>query len=125
MGETSVEGHIINVRRLVALDITLHGPRFIAFEFGVGTPVILVVGTVLLMYKELAFGTYLFLAGVNYVPLFVYMILIVRGSTAGPEVAEYKAHDIHYVRKYSVQQLLLFLPLVVFALAVWQELRSA
>ncbi len=33
------EGKLFNVRRLVALDMGLHGPRFILIEFGLGVPV--------------------------------------------------------------------------------------
>jgi hypothetical protein len=119
-----VEGRIINVRRLVALDITLHGPRFIAAEFGVGTPVILAVGPVLMLYGQLVLGAYLILIGVNYIPLLAYMVVIVRKGSAKAEVADYVSQDKHYVRKYSTQQFLLFLPLVVLLLSVWQELRK-
>jgi len=120
----SVEGRVINVRRLVALDITLHGPRFIAAEFGIGTPVILAVGIVLISSSQLILGTYLLLTGVNYIPLLIYMAVIVRNGSAHAEVAYYMSRDKHYVRKYSTQQFLLFIPLVVFWLAVWQELRG-
>jgi len=119
-----VEGRVINVRRLVALDITLHGPRFITAEFGIGTPVILAVGISLILASQLILGTYLLLIGINYIPLFVYMVVIVRKGSAGLEIADYMSNDKHYVRKYSTQQLLLFLPLVVFGLAVWQELKG-
>ena len=113
------------VRKLVALDIVLHGPRFISIEFGVGTPVILVVG-LWLMSGSLAsaFGVYLFLAGLNYIPLLIYTALILRGGSARSETEYGLAQDPHYVRKYSIQQLLLFIPLVVLILAVVQELRQ-
>jgi hypothetical protein len=32
---------LIDIRKLVALDITLHGPKFIMIEFGLGTPAII------------------------------------------------------------------------------------
>jgi len=119
-----VEGRIINVRRLVALDITLHGPRFITIEFGVGTPAILAVGIGLILYGQLILGAYMFLTGVNYIPLLAYTVVIVRRGSAKAEVVDYMSEDKHYVRKYSTQQFLLFLPLVVFSLAIWQELRK-
>ena len=121
----TVEGRIFNVRRLVALDITLHGPRFIMIEFGVGTPVIITLGVILLLSGPSILGGYLLLTGVNYVPLLIYAIIIVRRDSAQAEVADYMSRDKHLVRKYSIQQLLLFLPLVVFWLAVWQELGAA
>jgi hypothetical protein len=119
-----VEGRVINIRRLVALDITLHGSRFITAEFGIGTPVMLAVGISLILASQLILGTYLLLTGINYVPLLVYTAIIVRKGSAGAEVADYVSSDRHYVRKYSTQQLLLFVPLVVFWLAVWQELKQ-
>ncbi|MFI5404588.1 MAG: hypothetical protein ACHQYR_02550 [Candidatus Gagatemarchaeaceae archaeon] len=117
-----MEGRLVNVRRLVALDITLHGPRFIMAEFGIGTPAIIAVGTTLTLSGPLILGIYLVLTGVNYLPLLIYTVVIVRKGSAQAEVVEDLARNKHLVRKYSVQQFLLFLPLVVFLMAVWQEL---
>ena len=113
------------VRKLVALDIVLHGPRFITIEFGVGTPAILAVG-LWLMSGSLAYamGIYLLLAGLNYIPLLIYAVLIIRGGSARQETEYGLSHDRHYVRKYSIQQLLLFVPLAVLFLAMVQELRQ-
>ena len=112
------------VRKLVALDIVLHGPRFIMIEFGVGTPVILAFG-LWLMSGSLGYllGVYLLLTGLNYVPLLIYAVLVVRGNSARRETEYGLAHDRHYVRKYSTQQLLLFVPLAVLILAIVQELK--
>ncbi len=110
----------MNVRRLVALDIYLHGPRFIMLEFGIGTPVILGVGVALAVAGVWSLGVYLFLTGVNYIPLLMYATSFARSGTAKVEVAENLARNKHLVRKYSLQQLLLFLPLVVALLAIWQ-----
>jgi len=111
------------VRKLVALDIVLHGPRFIMIEFGVGTPVILAVG-LWLMSGSLAYalGLYLLLTGLNYVPLLIYAVLVIRRDSARRETEYGLTHDRHYVRKYSTQQLLLFVPLAVLFLAIAQEL---
>ena len=116
-----MEGRVINVRKLVALDITLHGPRFIMIEFGVGTPAILVVGGFLAATGQLVLGFYLLLTGINYVPLLVYAMSIVRRGSATGEVAEGLSQDRHYVRKYSTQQLLIFVPFAVILLAAAQE----
>ena len=117
-----MEGRVINVRKLVALDITLHGPRFIILEFGVGTPAILAVGGFLAATGQLVLGVYLLLTGINYVPLLVYAALIVRAGHGRREVADGLSQDRHYVRKYSTQQLLIFVPFAVFLLAAAQEL---
>jgi hypothetical protein len=112
------------VRKLVALDIVLHGPRFIMIEFGVGTPAILAFG-LWLMSGSLGYllGVYLLLTGLNYVPLLIYAVLVVRGNSARRETEYGLAHDRHYVRRYSTQQLLLFVPLAVLVLAIVQELK--
>jgi len=120
---TRVEGRVINVRKLVALDITLHGPRFITIEFGVGTPAILAVGGFLAATGQPILGVYLLLTGINYFPLLVYAVLIARAGTARDEVAGGLSQDKHYVRKYSTQQLLIFVPFAVILLAAAQELR--
>ena len=119
-----MEGRVINVRKLVALDITLHGPRFIMVEFGVGTPAILAVGGFLAATGQPVLGFYLLLTGVNYVPLLIYAALIVRAGTATSEVAGGLSQDRHYVRKYSTQQLLIFLPFAIILLAAAQELAK-
>jgi len=118
-----MEGRVILVRRLVALDITLHGPKFIGIEFGIGTPAILLAGAYLAFRGPLLLGLYLLFTGINYVPALVYAIIIIRSGTARAEVAEEMVNDPHYVRKYSVQQLLIFVPLAIVILAAIQ-LRS-
>ena len=118
------EGSGIIVRKLVALDITLHGSRFILAEFGVGTPVIIALGLWLMLTGPFALGVYLLLTGINYVPLLVYAIILARRGTAENEVAYGLSHDKHYNRKYSTQQLIVFIPLAMALLAVAQELKT-
>ena len=120
-----VEGRVINVRKLVALDITLHGPRFIMIEFGVGAPAILAVGGFLAATGQPVLGVYLLLTGINYIPALIYAILIVRAGTANGEVAPGLSQDRHYVRKYSTQQLLIFIPFAIILLAAAQELTKS
>ena len=118
-----MEGRIINVRRLVALDINLHGYRFILVEFGIGTPAIFAIGVLAMEGGNPFFlGTYLILTGVNYIPLLAYAIVIARRRSAQTEVAAELTRDKHYVRKYSIQQLLIFVPFAVLLLAGWQAL---
>lgn len=129
-GETATtyqsgSGGLIVVRKLVALDITLHGSRFILFEFGIGTPAIFAVGLWLALGNVGSLlGVYLFLTGFNYVPLLIYAIVIIRNGTARKEVEYGLAHERHYNRRYSTQQLLIFVPLAVLALAIVQEIRE-
>jgi uncharacterized membrane protein len=118
-----MEGRVINVRKLVALDIYLHGSRFILAEFGVGTPVIIAVGFWLILANILVLGMYLLLTGINYVPLLVYATIIARSRTAEKEVEYGLKHDEHYNRKYSVQQLMIFIPLTIVVLTILQEMK--
>jgi hypothetical protein len=48
----------------------------------------------------------------------------VRAGSASREVADGLSQDKHYVRKYSTQQLLIFVPLAVILLAAAQELTK-
>jgi hypothetical protein len=119
------EGRLINIRKLVALDITLHGPRFILIEFGVGTPAIILVGLWLMLTSSVfILGLYLFLTGINYVPLLLYAVVIARKGSAQTEVEQGLAQNKHYVRKYSLQQLLIFVPLAILIIAVGQEITK-
>jgi len=93
-------------------------------EFGVGTPAILAVGGYLAATGQPVLGVYLLLTGINYIPLLIHAVLIVREGTAAQEVAGGLARDKHYVRKYSTQQLLIFVPFAVILLAVFQELTE-
>jgi hypothetical protein len=125
------EDAIINVRKLVALDIVFHGPVFIIGEFALA-----VVGASALglfsIFFFLARGAYPILVGcyllgmaLNYVPLLLYAIAIVRRKSAREEVAFEVEHKGKYVRRYTLQSLLLLLvPLLVFFLALYQEARS-
>jgi hypothetical protein len=117
------EGRLVNIRKLVALGITLHGPRLILLEFGLGAPGIMAIGaSFMLTCRYFIFGLYLFLTGVNYLPALVYAIVIYRKGSAKSEVEYGLAHDKHYVRKYSLQQFIIFIPLAVVIIAVIQEL---
>jgi len=112
------------VRKLVALDLTLHGPRFIGIEFGVGTPLILAAGAYLAAGPAglgRPLGLYLLLTGINYLPVLAYTVILLRARSWKSEVEEGLASDPHYVRKYSAQQLLIFVPFAIVLLAALQE----
>ena len=119
-----MEGRLINIRKLVSLDITLHGEKFILVEFGLGTPVILAVGLLLIAEGPFFLGVYLVLTGINYLPLLAYAIIAARRGNARKDVEFELVLDKHYVRKYSIQQILIFIPFAVVLLAIWQTIRS-
>ncbi len=117
----------INVRKVAALDIVLHGPTFILAEFAVG--VFVIAGVSIFMFfnsTQIWFGLaqscfFLWLA-LNYVPLLLYAISIVKHRSAHQEVAYELEHKERYMLKYTLQAtLFLFIPLAMPALAVYQE----
>jgi hypothetical protein len=121
----------INIRKLAALDIVFHGSKLILAEFAFG---VFFTGALGLFLTYAGFvtghfrvpwvallGCYMLILAINYVPLFLYAITIARGKSAQAEVAYELMQKERYGRKYTVQSLLLLLPLVVPALAIVQE----
>lgn len=124
----------INIRKLAALDIAFHGSRVILVEFLLTAICLFAFGAFLVVgqvhsrapsWDVVAFGTYLLLLGLNYVPLSIYGAKIARGQSAASEVEYELAHRERYARKYGLQSLLLFVPLVVPVLAIHQETARA
>ncbi len=122
---------IITIRKLAALDIVFHGPKLILAEFAFG---VFFTGALGLFLTYAGFvtghfrvpwvallGCYLLLLAINYVPLLLYGITIVRRKSAQEEVAFELTQKERYGRKYTVQSFLLLLPLVVPVLAIVQE----
>ena len=117
-------GRFINFRKLVALDILLHGRLFIVVEFGLGTAFLFVLGFQQVvvglggLYLSLAVGLYLVFTGVNYVPLLAYAIVISKNNSAEEEAES----EVQNKSEYNRQQFLVFVPVLVSLLAVKQEL---
>ncbi len=125
---------VINIRKLAALDIACHGPKFILIEFALG-----VFGCVALGLFSLYFGLFhgpnhslfavfmgcfLLWIGLNYVPLLIYAISIVRHKSAQQEVAYELEHKDKYAKKYTFQSILLLIPLAIPALSAYQEMQK-
>lgn len=123
----------INIRKLAALDIVFHGSRLILAEF----IVTVVLGAVFAVLSFFAFfhnpdhplinvmmGFILSWIAINYVPLLLYTISIIKSKSAEREVAFELEHKNFYARKYTLQSLLLVFPLVVPVLAVSQKLQQ-
>ncbi|HEX6482824.1 MAG TPA: hypothetical protein VF043_28610 [Ktedonobacteraceae bacterium] len=126
------EERFINIRKLAALDIVFHGSRFILAEFMVAVVVPGALGTVSFVaffrnpqhpFAQLVVGCVLLWIAINYVPMLLYTINIIRGRSAEREVALELGHQDNYRRKYTVQALFLVLPLVIPALAIMQEVK--
>jgi hypothetical protein len=73
---------VIDFRKLAALDIVFLGSRLILAEFSIGVVGSLALGLFALIRSHsvggIALGSYLLFIGINYVPLLVYAISIVR-----------------------------------------------
>jgi len=121
---------IINIRKLAALDLVFHGSRFILIEFAAGVFLCGGAGAFALIgfardaahpLFTLIIGLVLSWIGLNYIPLLLYAINIVRRGSARQEVAFELAHKEFYGLKYTLQSLILILPLIVPVLTLVQE----
>lgn len=123
-------GGVINVRKLAALDIVFRGPKFILIEFGLGVFGCAALGLWILHGSNhslfpTVLGCFFLSVALNYVPLFLYAISIVRRKSAHQEVAFELAHKDKYAVKYTLQSaILLLVPLAMLMLAVYQELQK-
>lgn len=125
---------IINVRKLAALDIVFHGPTFILIEFALGVFGCAALGLFSIYFGlfhgpdhspfAVFMGCFLLWVALNYVPLLIYAISIVRHKSAHQEVTYELEHKDRYARKYTHQSIILLLPLAVPALAMYQELQK-
>ena len=124
----------INIRKLAALDIVFHGPRLILAEFALGVVGCAAGGAFSLSFFFRTASHPLIAAilgcfalswiALNYVPLLLYAIAIVKRKSAELEVAFELEHKDVYARKYTFQSALLLLPLVVPILAIAQEIQK-
>jgi hypothetical protein len=129
-----VHERVINVRKLVALDIVFHGYRFILLEFGLGVPAMIALGLFVLSRAliggerpsvgGIALGAYVLSLALNYLPLLLHAIDLARKRSAHSEVERELEERGRAARRYGTQQLLLLVPLAVFVLAIVQAARG-
>jgi hypothetical protein len=114
----------IDIRKLAAVEIVFLGSRFILAEFSIGMLGSLALGAFTLLrshsLRGVAFGSYLLFIGVNYVPLLLHAISLVRHNNARNEIADELTEKRGMFRKYRQQSLLLLVPMVVPSLALVQ-----
>jgi hypothetical protein len=119
---------VIDIRRLAAVDVAFLGSWFILAEFSIGVFGSLALGMLTLIRTHSVGGTvlgvYLLCIGVNYVPLLLHAISLVRQGTAHQEIADELPEKHLMFRKYRRQSLLLLVPLVVPIVAIIQERSS-
>lgn len=112
---------MINVRKLAAIDLHFLGPKIILTEFGLGVPIMLVLGTVSLRVGllrshatwQILLGVYLVLLAINYIPMLWCAIDIVRRGSAAAELGDELRDKVAAMRKYRRQSLWLLVPLAV------------
>lgn len=66
-------------------------------------------------------GFYLILIGINYVPILIYAVIISWKNTAYLEAET----ELEHKSRYNKQQFIIFIPLLVFFIAVAQEFRGS
>jgi RsiW-degrading membrane proteinase PrsW (M82 family) len=120
----------INVRKLAALDIVFHGKMFILVEFALAVFICAAVGLSILHGANhspfnVILGSFFLGVSLNYIPLLLYTISIVKHKSAQQEVAYELEHKDRYAGKYTRQSIpLLLMPLAMLLLAVYQDLQK-
>ena len=98
---------VIEIRRLAAVDIAFLGSQFILAEFSIGVFGSLGVGVLTLVRTHslggTVFGAYLLCIGVNYVPLLVHAIDLVRHDRANRKLPTSYPKSTECFRKYRRQ----------------------
>lgn len=120
----------INVRKLVALDIAIHGRWIILIEFafGVFASGILGIYSLYTFFSNPSSPIFMLFIGIvlawitlNYIPMLLYAISIVRRKSASQEAVFEPVQREHAMKKYALQSTFLILPLVIPILSIYQE----
>jgi len=123
---------MIDIRKLAAIDLHFLGRRLILTEFaaGVAGPIVLGALTLRMAFHRswpvgLTFlGAYLLSLGVNYVPLLLHAVSLVRVGSVAEEIALELSDRGPAFRKYRRQSLYLLVPLFVAVTAFLQRGKS-
>ncbi len=120
---------MITIRKLVAVDMAWLGARVIVAEYALGIVLPLALGLlslrpvlsgVLRLDSQTVLGVWLVGVGVNYIPLFLYAVVIARAGTAKEEGQP----ELARARRYGVQQAIILVPFSVAVIAALQERRQ-
>ena len=124
----------LNVRKLAALDMALHGRRFIVIEFAAGVGGCALIGGLSLaagirllshgITWQLILGIGLLWVALNYVPLLLNAVDLGSRNTARQEAALELASP-RLVRRYGLLQLWILVPFAIPTFAVLQRKRTA
>src|SRR5215470_17672520 len=109
---------MIEVRKLAAVDMAWLGTRVIVTEYALGVMLPLALGILSLRaglaQQDLAnwqtiLGTWLVTISANYVPLFLYAVVIARAGTVRVEGLP----EFPHAGRYGIQQTIILVPLFV------------
>jgi hypothetical protein len=118
---------MVNARRLAAVDLSGLGSKIIIPEFAIGVVGAPALGVLTLLRSGslamTAFGVALIGLGVNYAPLLVHAIDLVRRSAVEATIADEALDRRALYAKYRRQSLWLLLPFVVGVAALTQIRR--
>jgi hypothetical protein len=119
---------MINIRKLAAVDMAWLGTKIIVTEYALGIALPLALGLLsiraglirqVVVGWEAALGVWLVFIGLNYIPLFIYAVLIAKARSAREEGQTEFVH----AKRYGIQQVIILVPLLVVILALLQESR--
>jgi hypothetical protein len=120
---------MISIRKLAAVDMAWLGGPVILAEYGLGIFLPLLLGVLSIRAGlrdpagsawETILAIWLFSIAANYVPLFIYAVLIAKAET----IEEEGQPEIAHAKKYGLQQIVILVPLLVVLLALIQERRA-
>ena len=99
--------------------MALHGTRLILLEFGIAAFGMIALGLFILVKSYAPLGTYIFLIGVNYVPLLIIAIQLIRN----PEKFKItnRSELISDARRLGIQQGFILVPLAIPLLTIFQR----
>ena len=111
---------MINVRKLAATDLYFLGTKIILAEFGLGVPVMVLLGILSLRAGlfhtyatwQIVLGIYLLFLAINYIPMLWFAIDIARRGAAADVLGDELSDQVAAMRKYRRQSLWLLIPLV-------------
>lgn len=120
---------MINIRKLVAVDMLWLGARGIVAEYALGVVLPLVLGILSIrqgLFRpvhstwQAVMGFWLVGIAANYIPLFIYAVSIARGG----RVKEEGQPELARAKRYGIQQVIILVPLLVVIVAPLQEVQQ-
>jgi hypothetical protein len=118
---------MVNVRRLAAVDLSGLGPKIVIPEFALGVIGASALGVLTVLRSgspgATAFGVALIGVGVNYIPLLIHAVDLVRRSAVEATIADEGSDRRALYARYRKQSLWLLLPFVVGLAALSQVTR--